>query len=39
MPNWMEAVASEVPEEEISDLKIILRFKIYPMIRFHVDLN
>ncbi|CAG7837387.1 unnamed protein product [Allacma fusca] len=24
MPNWMEAMASEVPEEEMSDLKVIL---------------
>ena len=26
MPNWMESVASEVPEEEMSDLKVILRY-------------
>lgn len=25
MPHWMEAMASEVPEEEMGELKIILR--------------
>lgn len=25
MPNWMEAMATEVPEEEMADLKVILR--------------
>jgi hypothetical protein len=28
MPNWMESMASEVPEEEMAELKIILRFII-----------
>jgi len=26
MPNWMEAMASEVPEDEMAELKIILRY-------------
>jgi len=26
MPHWMEAMASEVPEEEMGELKIILRY-------------
>ncbi|ODN04336.1 Protein unc-79 [Orchesella cincta] len=28
MPHWMEAMASEVPEEEMGELKIILRYNI-----------
>lgn len=26
MPHWMESMASEVPEEEMGELKIILRY-------------
>jgi len=29
MPHWMEAVVNDVPENELQELKIILRYSFY----------